>query len=397
MIQRTRTHGAATRSTAILAFLAGCAAVAPAQNYTLTDLGALGGPTSGGFAVNNFGRATGVATLADANTHAFLWAGAMTDIAPLAGDQQCHAFGISDGDRVVAASYDLGDVIVRGFVWDAGSTTPIGLAPRGVTNSGIVVGYATSNDASYGWVDHAVRWVNGALLDMGTMGGHNSYAYSAAEDGRIVGMSFLANDSTRRAYLWISGVFHDLGTLGGVNSQAYAINEAGDVVGWSELITGAPHAFLFRTDANGNVTTRTNLGDLGRGHSCAYGINNAQKIVGTSSSRAFVWDNGVMRDLNTLVTGATGWRLDAAWDINDDGQIVGTGVYYGFPRAFLLTPERCPDVNGDGTVDLADLATLIAHFGTASGAARTDGDVDGDGDVDLSDLAQLLANFGIAC
>ena len=53
------------------------------------------------------------------------------------------------------------------------------------------------------------------------------------------------------------------------------------------------------------------------------------------------------------------------------------------------------DVDGDGDVDLSDLATLLANFGVASGATRSMGDLDGDGDVDLSDLATLLANFGL--
>lgn len=58
----------------------------------------------------------------------------------------------------------------------------------------------------------------------------------------------------------------------------------------------------------------------------------------------------------------------------------------------------CPgDVDGDGDVDLQDLATLLAHFGMTSGATLEDGDLDGDGDVELQDLAILLANFGSTC
>jgi hypothetical protein len=58
----------------------------------------------------------------------------------------------------------------------------------------------------------------------------------------------------------------------------------------------------------------------------------------------------------------------------------------------------CPgDLDGDGYVDLEDLATLLAHFGTPSGAAPEDGDTDGDSDVDLSDLATRLAAFGANC
>jgi serine protease AprX len=57
----------------------------------------------------------------------------------------------------------------------------------------------------------------------------------------------------------------------------------------------------------------------------------------------------------------------------------------------------CPgDLNGDGVINLEDLATLLANYGT-SGGAFEDGDLDGDGDVDLSDLSALLALYGTTC
>jgi len=57
-------------------------------------------------------------------------------------------------------------------------------------------------------------------------------------------------------------------------------------------------------------------------------------------------------------------------------------------------PGITGDLDGDGDVDLADLAALLSNYGTPSGAGPEDGDLDGDGDVDLSDLAALLANYG---
>ena len=50
------------------------------------------------------------------------------------------------------------------------------------------------------------------------------------------------------------------------------------------------------------------------------------------------------------------------------------------------------DMDGDGDVDLSDLASLLASYNLDEG-----GDVDGDGDTDLSDLAGLLANYGQVC
>jgi len=55
------------------------------------------------------------------------------------------------------------------------------------------------------------------------------------------------------------------------------------------------------------------------------------------------------------------------------------------------------DTNGDGLVNLTDLATLLTYFGTTSGATRSQGNFDGDGDVDLADLARLLSAFGTGC
>ena len=52
------------------------------------------------------------------------------------------------------------------------------------------------------------------------------------------------------------------------------------------------------------------------------------------------------------------------------------------------------DVDGDGDVDLTDLAVLLSNFGCVGVCP---GDVDGDGDVDLTDLAILLSSFGATC
>jgi len=52
------------------------------------------------------------------------------------------------------------------------------------------------------------------------------------------------------------------------------------------------------------------------------------------------------------------------------------------------------DLDGDGDVDVLDLAALLNGYGATSGATRAQGDLDDDGDVDIIDLAQLLSNFG---
>ena len=84
----------------------------------------------------------------------------------------------------------------------------------------------------------------------------------------------------------------------------------------------------------------------------------------------------------------------------DAGVLTG-GVFQvsgGFWAGGAVDPCSLPgDLDNDRDVDLTDLATLLANFGTQSGGTPADGDVDGDTDVDLSDLSSLLANFGSTC
>jgi probable HAF family extracellular repeat protein len=69
-------------------------------------------------------------------------------------------------------------------------------------------------------------------------------------------------------------------------------------------------------------------------------------VVGLSldadfNARAFVWQNGVIHDLNSLVS-TRDWYLTTATSINDDGQIVGFAVNKrtGEPHGFLATPRN---------------------------------------------------------
>src|SRR5262249_36473261 len=49
-----------------------------------------------------------------------------------------------------------------------------------------------------------------------------------------------------------------------------------------------------------------------------------------------------MQDLNGQVPSSSGWQLQEAQGINDNGQIVGYGLINGQRHAFLLTPEAAP-------------------------------------------------------
>ena len=79
----------------------------------------------------------------------------------------------------------------------------------------------------------------------------------------------------------------------------------------------------------------------------ALGINNWRQVVGISctagfaSCRGFLWQDGGMTDLNSLVAPGYGDHIYAGGDINDRGRITGqafnpaTGAY----SAFLAVPQ----------------------------------------------------------
>src|SRR5205085_11232701 len=90
------------------------------------------------------------------------------------------------------------------------------------------------------------------------------------------------------------------------------------------------------------------LGALpGHVHSEAYGINEERQVVGISCDanftdcRAFIWENGVMTDLNALKPASYTARLEQAKDINEAGEIAGRSIDPVTGRkAFLATPTH---------------------------------------------------------
>jgi hypothetical protein len=79
----------------------------------------------------------------------------------------------------------------------------------------------------------------------------------------------------------------------------------------------------------------------GKGGAVVRGMNEAGVAVGTIDANgdphAALFLGGVAYDLNDLnLTGAAGWELTRATDINNKGQIVGNGILGGVQHAFLL-------------------------------------------------------------
>jgi hypothetical protein len=80
--------------------------------------------------------------------------------------------------------------------------------------------------------------------------------------------------------------------------------------------------------------------------------------TGGLADDAFIFSNGQMQDLNSLI-GPSNWKLESATAINNEGQIAGYGINpSGQPHAFLLT--RVPEPTSAGIV-LSVLVGLLAR------------------------------------
>ena len=180
-------------------------------------------------------------------------------------------------------------------------------------------------------------------------------ATAVNDKGQVVGISGICqnavgNQSAAHALLWQNGIVTNLGNLGGTAwNTPMAINNQGQIVGFSDLQGDQGgqnpdfHAFLW-TKESGIQDLGTLPGDA---ISEALGINEQGQVVGVSYSagftnpRAFIWQNGVMTDLNTLIPSNSSLYLQVGQEINDLGEIVGdaTDQSTGKNPAFLLVPR----------------------------------------------------------
>ncbi|KQV79818.1 hypothetical protein ASD15_17485 [Massilia sp. Root351] len=245
-----------------------------------------------------------------------------------------------------------GDIITAGYVvGGAGAVMLPPMQPQGsvsvaaLNGKGHAVGsadaiYRPDGSGPYGegsFDSHAYVYRDGAMADLGTLAGHR-YSSAAAinADGAVAGHSReRAGDGIRRAFLHDGAGMIDLGTLGGAESWATGINDSGAVVGVSRLAGEGVHAFLY---ADGVMVDL----DPGGADSEAFDINNAGQVVGRGKSGGFLYANGVMTDLDTLIAPGA-WHIASAVGINDLGQIVGQACNgYGECVGALLSPVPEP-------------------------------------------------------
>jgi len=239
----------------------------------------------------------------------------------------------------------------------------------------------------------------GKMSALPTLGGNNGQASAINDRGQIVGFAEdgtvdptcpanTTNDMTDLPVLWENGKAEALHTVdNNPDGVAYWINNQGEAVGYSGTCTAGLHAVSWKFD------TPTVLTDLGTG-GIAYSINNGGEIVGAVGSadgttqtgaiwqhrrltsfkllpgdfgglatgindkgqvvgsnydsnfmwsHAFIWEGGVVTDLNKLLPADSNLFAVMANKINDRGQISGMAIVRSGPdegaiHAFLATP-----------------------------------------------------------
>jgi probable HAF family extracellular repeat protein len=340
-----RTFAAACAAIVLLASAPGAIA---APVYTLTVL-----PLAfQGVQLNDVGQVVGTA----AGAAAIYSGGAVTTVAPFpsTGD------GINNHGDITgtlnpgyfseAFTYIGGTLTGLGPVLPADTDGSEGTA---INDHGLVGGSIyRGGENSKGFLSQ-----NGSVTEFGTFGGDYSPLAALNNDGVATGYAAFPGPAGGyfHAYLYQNGALQDLGTLeGDINSRGNDINELGEVAGTSDN-----RPFLYR---DGSMTY---LGSLGGSSGDAYALNDDGVVVGASDfsvtpgqpgNHAFVWADGIMRDLNTLVDDLGGWELTMARDINEAGQILSYACQNGSCASVLLTPVPEP---ATGLMLLAGLGALL--------------------------------------
>lgn len=259
------------------------------------------------------------------------------------------------------------------------------------------------------------------VLDLGTLGGDRTMPAALNNLGRVVGSSTTAAD-TEHAFLWRDGVLTDINPPGRVAAAAGAINDAGWIAGravgqnpgsfddqgqmpmWRD---GVFAGFLIvprsefggspvKIGGSGNVLLNiyghetpdavlvragvaTKFGGL-ISISWANDMNSREQVVGAFAikaigpqryeNRAFLWEDGVMKDLGSIGTEPCPnspelpCGYSEAYDINEQGQIVGSAFDGGVQRAvrwdasdlrprdlgFGTGPSRALAINENGQI-----------------------------------------------
>ena len=392
-----------TCTTAMTLFVALAVPVrfAAQTNYSVVELGELGGTVGSANGINERDWITGTENLpGNLTTVATLWLnGSTVPLGNLGGPNSAVAWPVKSNNGVIVGISETADAdplgeyfscypffatgvptgqICQGFRWQNGQMTPLPPFPggyssyaTGVNNRGQVVGWAENGvhdptcDTSFQILQfRAVIWQpNGQMQELPPLPGDSTSAATAINDlGQVVGISgdcgvAVGSVSARHAVLWQNGVPTDLGNIGGdAWNTPTAINNQGTIVGFANTAPGTAKSYeAFIWTNAGGMKSLGKFSDASR--SAAFGINEKGQIVGLAVGggpfgiRPVLWENNSMTDLNFLALPGSPYML-LAGDINQRGVIVGEALDLNTFDApgFVATPVPAGSANSSSTV-----------------------------------------------
>ena len=399
-----------------LGVLALCADATAQCNYDVTVLEypidcSIGTVITRGIGMNEQGAVVGNYKCSIwTTTEAFLWTpeGGFSTLRRPPGVTSASAVDINE-QGVICGTMIVGGLGYRGFVYENGEWTELSpVLPEfgwslatAISNSGVVVG---QRSIAEGVTPHnAFLWSRaGGFVDLGVMEGPSTSATAMNNDATVTSGWIGGSASFATGFLWDGNSIIQMGPVpDGTTSVPTAIDGNGRVCGWGKVSQkgfpyGVTRAFLWN---NGRFRMLGTLPDHLR--SAALDLNDLGQIVGVSwtwiaapnISHALLWQNGVMTDLNTLISFNPIINITSAWRIGEDGTILARA---NNSEIAILTPIDPPvgDLDLDCRVGIIDFLRLLSAWGPCPETITCPADLNGDGAVDLLDFAMLLENWG---
>src|ERR1022692_4312225 len=218
------------------------AAVSTAQNYNITDLGAVPGQAvSKGYALNDLGQAAGISETPSGAIATLFSNGKASRIGtlePLPGgyEDATIATAINRSGEIVGYEPFSSDPnnTFHAFLYSNGSMKdihsaslfPAGTSAWGINGSGVVVGQGELNS----WEFHAFLYSNGRMVDLGPPGAEQASAVAINDSGQVVG-NFWGSSIGAGVFLYFNGKISYLGAPPGATPIAFAINSVGWIAG----------------------------------------------------------------------------------------------------------------------------------------------------------------------
>ncbi len=334
------------------------------------------------------------------------YAGAPAVLLPLpAGAQYAFASDINDAGVIVGA---VGPTAYPEYGGQAAAWIPDGSGGYTIQQFGTLPGHVTSYATAVNDVGDVIGYSSdgtyrypvlftapGGIQDLSSTG---VFDPADINDQRVL----IDHSFTCKRLDLNTMVVEDLGVPAGppsyLASTGAAINELGQVAGLA-IYACCPNCDRVAARYTDGVGWEV-LSGCGQSNG-ATSINDLGDVVMRLNVAPYVRfeGTGTFRIEDLIVANVGHWYLlNRSGPINNSRQmaVAARNLVTDETGVILLTASVVGDLDGDGDVDLSDLAALLAAYGACTGGPGFNpaADLDLSGCVDLSDLAILLAHYG---